>query len=187
MSQVGPPGDARDFAMGATTVTVASDGSVTAVRHPRRGHSILLTEGAPGPEGSMHDAAHRWGKGFAILDGCGYRFDAPARANWRDDGVDLTYPLGPLTLTVHRRVSGAWSESYELSNLSAEPVDIGSFAISTPWRDVYGSAQDSLQRAVHAHVWAGGADSWVWAAPMDGSGPGLGLTLTAGELWAYSV
>ena len=22
---------------------------------------------------------------------------------------------------------------------------------------------------------------------MDGSGPGLGLTLTAGELWAYSV
>ena len=148
---------------------------------------MLLTEGAPGPEWSMHDAAHRWGKGFAILDGRGYRFDTPARSNWRDEGVDLTYPLGPLTLTVHRRVSRAWSESYELSNLSAEPVDIGSFAISTPWRDVYGSAQDSLQRAVHAHVWAGGADAWVWAAPMDGSGPGLGLTLTAGELWAYSV
>jgi hypothetical protein len=50
-----------------------------------------------------------------------------------------------------------------------------------------GSAADSLCRAVHAHVWTGGADSWVWAAPMDGSGPGLGLVLTEGELWAYSV
>ena len=52
---------------------------------------------------------------------------------------------------------------------------------------MYGSAADSLRRAVHAHVWTGGADAWVWAVPMDGSAPGLGLTLTAGELWAYSV
>ena len=50
-----------------------------------------------------------------------------------------------------------------------------------------GPAADSLRRAVHAHVWTGGADAWVWAVPMDGSGPGLGLTLTDGELWAYSV
>ena len=41
--------------------------------------------------------------------------------------------------------------------------------------------------AVHAHLWTGGADSWVWAVPMDGSAPGLGLQLTDGELWAYSV
>jgi hypothetical protein len=142
---------------------------------------MLLVEGAPGPEGSMHDAAHPWGKGFAILDGRGYRFDVPARSEWRDDGVDLTYPVGPLDLTVQRRVSGTWSESYELFNRSTAPVDIGSFAISTPWRDIYGSASDSLQRAVHAHVWAGGADSWVWVVPLDGSQPGLGLTLTAGR------
>ncbi|HEV2927487.1 MAG TPA: hypothetical protein VGW74_02255, partial [Propionibacteriaceae bacterium] len=187
MSQAAEAGDAREFAMGPTTVTLGSDGSVTEVRHPRRDHSMLLHEGAAGPEGSMHDAAHRWGKGFAIVDGRGYRFDAPTRQEWRDDGVDLTYPLGPLTLSVQRRVRETWSESYELSNPSTAPVDIGSFAISTPWRDLYGSARDSLQRAVHAHVWAGGADAWVWAVPMDGSGPGLGLILTAGELWAYSV
>ena len=35
---------------------------------------------------------------------------------------------------------------------------------------------------MHAHVWTGGADSWVWAAPMDGSGPGLGLVLTEGGM-----
>jgi hypothetical protein len=86
MSQIGPAGGAHGFAMGSTTVTMASDGSVTEVRHPRRDHSMLLDEGAPGPEGSMHDAAHRWGKGFAILDGRGYRFDAPSRQEWRGDG-----------------------------------------------------------------------------------------------------
>ena len=60
-------------------------------------------------------------------------------------------------------------------------------AVSTPWRDVYWSSRDSLRRAVHAHVWTGGAEAWVWASPMDGSRPGLGLTLTEGALWAYSV
>ncbi len=187
MSMAAEAGDVREFAMGPTTVVLSSDGAVTGVRHPRRAHSMLLAEDAPDPEGSMHEAAHRWGKGFAILDGRGYRFDAPDQLEWRDDGVDLTYPLGPLILTVRRRVTETWSESYELANPSSTPVDIGSFAVSTPWRDVYGSAADSLRRAVHAHVWTGGADSWVWAVPMDGSGPGLGLTLTAGELWAYSV
>ncbi len=49
------------------------------------------------------------------------------------------------------------------------------------------SSRESLTGAVHAHVWTGGADAWVWAVPMDGSGPGLGLQLKEGELWAYSV
>jgi hypothetical protein len=71
--------DVRWFPMGTTTISMASDGAVTAVRHPRRDHSMLLAEGAPDSEGSMHDPAHRWGKGFAILDGRGYRFDAPTR------------------------------------------------------------------------------------------------------------
>ena len=66
-------------------------------------------------------------------------------------------------------------------------MTIGSVGVSTPWRDVYSSSRDSLRRAVHAHLWTGGADSWVWAVPMDGSAPGLGLVLTEGELWSYSV
>lgn len=69
MGQAAEAGDAREFAMGPTTVTIGHDGAVTGVRHPRRDHSMLLAEGVLGPEGSMHDAAHRWGKGFAILDG----------------------------------------------------------------------------------------------------------------------
>ena len=95
---------------------------------------------------------------------------------------------GPgLELRIDRRFGTSWVESYELINTGARPVSVGSIAVSTPWRDVYFSAADSLRGAVHAHLWTGGRDSWVWAIPMSGVGPGLGLVLTAGTLDAYSV
>ncbi|HET6740890.1 MAG TPA: hypothetical protein VFH76_18220, partial [Kribbella sp.] len=92
-----------------------------------------------------------------------------------------------LELRVGRRFGEQWTETYELRNTGDTPVELGSVAISTPYRDVYTSSRESLSGAVHAHVWTGGADAWVWATPMDGSGPGLGLQLKEGELWAYSV
>ena len=49
MSQADQVSVDHQFAMGATTVTMASDGAVTAARHPRRDHSMLLAEGAPDP------------------------------------------------------------------------------------------------------------------------------------------
>ncbi len=180
-------GHNRRFPFGGGAVVLAADGAVRAIRHPRRDHSMLLEDAGTSVEAVMHDAAHDWGKGFAILDGGGYRFDTPTQLDWATDGVDLRYELGPLRLSVRRRIGTTWTESYELHNTSARAVTVGCFAVSTPWRDLYGSSHDSLHRAVHAHVWAGGADAWVWAIPMDGSGPGLGLSLTEGELWAYSV
>jgi hypothetical protein len=135
----------------------------------------------------MHTASRRWGKGFGILDGRSVRFDAPAPMDWSADGVAATYACGPVELTVTRHIAADWSERYDLHNISGRMVAVGSLGISTPWRDVYESCRDSLDRAVYAHVWTGGADSWAWVVPMDGSAPGLGLRLTAGELWAYSV
>jgi hypothetical protein len=70
---------------------------------------------------------------------------------------------GGLELNIARRVGTAWTETYQLRNTSDAPVTIGSIGICTPWRDVYSSSRDSLHRAVHAHIWTGGADSWVWA------------------------
>lgn len=180
-----PP--ARRFPFGGGSVELAADGSVVAVGHPTRGHSMLLREDASAIEAAFHGPERRWGKGFVLAGGRGHRFDRPDGLRWHPDGVDLTYGLGPLTLTVTRRVGAAWTESYSVRNSSDYPVSIGSWGISTPWRDLYGSSRDSLRGAVHAHVWTGGADAWVWAVPMDGSGPGLGLTLDYGELWAYSV
>lgn len=150
---------------------------------------MLLAEGADTPDGVFHGTAQRWGKGFIIADQGSFRFDAPSVITETAGGVELAYQLGAeLELRVTRQiVDDVWTESYRLCAVGDSVVSIGSFAISTPWRDVYFSAADSLRRAVHAHVWVGGADSWVWAVPMDGSSPGLGLAVTEGELWAYSV
>ncbi|MEU8221130.1 hypothetical protein [Kribbella sp. NPDC048915] len=170
----------ESFDFGRGTVQLADDGSVVQVLHPD-GRRILLDEGR------VHDSLHAWGKGFVITDRGAHRFDAPTFTRWRSSGIDLLYRFGDLELRVGRRFGEQWTETYELRNVGAEPVEIGSLAISTPYRDVYASSHESLTGAVHAHVWTGGADAWVWAVPMDGSGPGLGLQLQEGELWAYSV
>ncbi len=177
----------RRFAFGAGQLWVSSDGAVRSVMHPDGRRPMLLEENPGSPEARMHSSAQRWGKGFVITDRGGDRFDAPTTLEWAADGVDLVHRLGALELRISRRVGETWHEAYELRNRANAPITVGSLGISTPWRDVYHSSGDSLRRAVHAHVWVGGADSWVWAAPMDGSGPGLGLVLTEGELWSYSV
>lgn len=169
------------FAFGAGQVELTDDGAVKAVLHPTRKHSMLLDDGV------VHDAAHYWGKGFVISGSGSHRFDAPDFTRWRQTGIDLLYRLGNLELRVGRRFGDHWTETYEVRNTAAEAIELGSLGISTPYRDLYSSSRESLDNAVHAHIWTGGADSWAWAQPMDGSGPGLGLQLMEGELWAYSV
>ncbi|WP_238161118.1 hypothetical protein [Kribbella antibiotica] len=161
----------ESFGFGRGTVQVDDDGAVAQVLHPD-GREVLQ---------------HVWGKGFVITDGGSHRFDQPALVRWRSSGLDLLHQLGGLELRIGRRFGEHWTETYELRNPTAEPVEVGSLAISTPYRDMYRSSRESLTGAVHAHFWTGGADAWAWAVPMDGSGPGLGLELKEGALWAYSV
>ncbi|MFB6725718.1 hypothetical protein ACFCV3_36440 [Kribbella sp. NPDC056345] len=165
----------ESFGFGPGTVQIADDGAVAQVLHPD-GRDVL-----------QYAAQRAWGKGFLITDRGSHRFDHPALVRWRSTGLDLLYQLGGLELRVGRRFGEHWTETYELRNPTAEPVEVGSLAISTPYRDVYRSSRESLTGAVHAHIWTGGADAWAWAIPMDGGGPGLGLQLKEGELWAYSV
>lgn len=139
------------------------------MRHPD-GRPLLLEETAEAPEARFHDSTRRWGKGFIIAYGLGYRFDWPRHLVWRPNGVDLDYTVGPLTLQIQRGIDNTWTETYTLTT----PTDLGSWGISTPWRVVYASSLDSLHRAVHAHLWTGGGDAWVMAQPMDDSGPILG-------------
>ncbi|MFF1822624.1 hypothetical protein ACFVWG_35305 [Kribbella sp. NPDC058245] len=161
----------ESFGFGPGTIQIADDGAVARVLHPD-GRQVLQST---------------WGKGFVITDRGSHRFDQPVLTRWRSSGLDLLHQLGDLELRVGRRFGEHWTETYELRNPTAEPVAVGSLAISTPYRDVYRSSRESLIGAVHAHIWTGGADAWAWAVPMDGSSPGLGLQLKEGELWAYSV
>jgi hypothetical protein len=162
-----------------------SDGSVVRIEHPAHPHMTFLYDESVD---EFHISAHRWGKGFVSCDRGAARWDAPTRLTIDDAGVAAEYalPIG-LELSVTRAFGPQWTESYAVRNTGDDAVRIGGFAVSTPFRDRYVDAEASLSGCCHAHVFAGGAGSYVWAVGMDGTAPGLGLVLTDGELWGYSV
>lgn len=178
------------FRCGPGSVTCdPEDGAPVRVSHPEHGEMTFLLDERPAPEGdgNFHDPIARWGKGFAIVDGTAHRWDQPTSLQVSPDSVEASYELGDAELSVLRRFGDVWSERYRWHNRGDTTVSVGSIGISTPFRDVYGDAAASLRSACHAHVWTGGAYSYVWAQRMDGGGPGLGLALTEGELWSYSI
>jgi hypothetical protein len=175
-----------EFAFGqGTAICDAGDGSVLAIRHPSCPRmEFLLSE----RESAWHHSPFYWGKGFVMTDRGAGRWDAPQRIEILPDGIRAAFePLPGLRLEVERRFGTHWSETYRLVNERDHPLAIRSLAISVPYRDIYPSAQECLESACHAHIWAGGTYAYVWAVRMDGQGPGLGLALEQGELWSYSV
>lgn len=174
----------RTFPCGDGTVEVDDAGLVTAVRHPAHpGLNALLDDSLPwfAPE-------WRWGTGFVHTDKGAGGFVRPAAVAFTEAGVSARYePVPGLRLTVQRTFGELWRERYVLRNDAHTETVIGSYAITTPIRDLYGPAAEVLRRHCHAHVWTGGAESWLVAVRMDGTPPALALDLTEGELWAYSI
>ena len=182
----------QSWSLGPGSITCdMSDGSVLSVEHPDHpGMNFLLHE----RENDWHHAPFRWGKGFLLTPEHGARWNQPHTLVVRADGLDCVYQLLPsLTLKVSRTFGQQWVETYTLTNSgqaladNEQGMEIISLGISTPFRDLYSSAKESLFGHCHAHIWTGGAHSYVWAWPMRGKGPGLGLALTQGELWSYSI
>ncbi len=177
---------AAELAAGAGRVIIdPTDGSPVQVVDPDAPDRRFVLDERTDPS---HSAEHRWGSGFVITD--------TGSARWRDPDdllitpgrVEARFDLGPgLRLTVHRTAGDRMVERYELHNLGSTTVRVGSLAINVPLRDVYAGAAEALREAVHAHVWTGGADAWVLAEPMSGTGQSLGLILDVGELWSYSI
>lgn len=162
-----------------------SDGAPVGFFHARQPNLRFLL----GDAEAWHYAPMRWGKGFLIANGCGRRWDQPESLQFDGRGVTCRFAINEhLVLKVRRETTGlTWRETYTLHNKASSPIVLGSLGVSTPFRDIYPSAREALTACCHAHVWTGGAFSWVWAVPMNGGDPGLGLTLTKGELWAYSI
>ena len=171
--------------LGTGQVTVAGDGAPLDFRHPDLpAHRFLLQETSD----TWHSAEHRWGTGFVITDQGFGRWQAPDQTLWRHDQALASYsPTAEIDLTVQRTFGGTFTETYRWRNASDRVVTIHSLGVSTPWRDVYNSAVDALTAAVHAHVFCGGAESWVLAEPMSGARPLLGLIVAEGALAAYSI
>ena len=178
------------FGAGSLTCDL-TDGTVVSVEHPAHpGMNFLLGE----QEKSWHNGPFRWGKGFIVTADRGARWNQPDSVVVRENGLDCVYHLFPfLTLNVSRTFGQQWREIYTLTS-TAQPhevkeqaIDLISLGISTPFSDLYSSAKESLSRHCNAHIWTGGAYSYIWSIPMNGKGPGLGLALTEGELWSYSI
>ncbi|MDX2080281.1 MAG: hypothetical protein SFU53_05810 [Terrimicrobiaceae bacterium] len=174
------------FAFGDGEVRIdRSDGAPVGFFNARQPNLRFLL----GEAEAWHYAPMRWGKGFLIANGCGRRWDHPEFLQFDKQGVTCRFAVNEhLLLSVRRETTGlTWRETYTLHNHASSPLVLGSLGVSTPFRDIYPSAREALTACCHAHIWTGGAHSWVWALPMSGGDPGLGLALTEGELWAYSI
>ncbi|WP_020575438.1 hypothetical protein [Actinopolymorpha alba] len=174
----------RTYRCGEGTVDVDDDGLVVGARHPAH----------PGLNAVLDDSVWwfgpdwRWGTGFLLTDAGSGRFVRPADVAFDETEVRVSYePVPGLRLDVTRTFGEKWRERYVLRNTSTTTITIGSYAIATPIRDLYGPAAQVLREHCHAHVWTGGAESWLAAVRMDGTPPALALDLTEGELWAYSI
>ena len=173
----------KKFSYGSGHILVDSEnGAVKSVR--RAGRPFLLGH----DEREWHHSTHDWGKGFGIINETPVYWDHPSAIRFHRNSVQLAYSLADFCqLKVRRSFGVKWSESYQWHNSSSKIISISCLGIYTPWRDVYTSAADSLTRACHAHIWPGGEMAWVWAVPMSGDSPGVGLRVVKGDIWAYSI
>ncbi|KAI9149026.1 hypothetical protein HJFPF1_11071 [Paramyrothecium foliicola] len=131
---------------------------------------------------------HNWGSGHVVTDRGSGRWNAHSPMTRNGDNNAATFaPTNQLSLEVVRKFGALLEETYTFVNRSDQPLTITSLGIQTPFADVYNGARRALAEAVHTHVFCGGSWSWVLAQPMSGEGSVLGLRLTEGVLWGYSI
>jgi hypothetical protein len=119
--------------------------------------------------------------------------DAPVR--WQDcsltvDGDVLTarYECRGWAVTVTRRPDGdGLDELITVRNTLDRSREVGSLWIYTPFNvDLVGAAGDLRQRC-HAHVWAGGRETWIKAVRWSGEGVPVTLRVHTGHFFAYGL
>lgn len=114
------------------------------------------------------------------------------RMNWVEGNVEWGTVKCPDELTVSvesERTGDIIKEKYIFTNNSCKDVftsltDIG---IYTPFNDDYVDAKTCLKYRCHTHIWCGENVSYIMALRMGGGTPNLGLVLTKGALYGYSV
>ncbi|MGW0845338.1 hypothetical protein ACWD26_35435 [Streptomyces sp. NPDC002787] len=176
----------RRFAFGGGWAVLGADASPAAFEHACDPDRLYLLDESVD---TWHGPDHAWGTGFAITSRGSGRWQTPYETEWRADGATARHrPVPGLELTVRRQVTGdRYTESYTWTNTGDEPLRITGLGLNVPIRDVYDGAAGALARSCHAHVFTGGAWSWLLAEPMAGTPPLLGAIVRTGALWAYSI
>lgn len=174
------------FGFGAGQVVLGADAAPVAFAHASDPDRLYLLDETVD---TWHGPDHGWGAGFAITSRGSGRWQTPRETEWYADGVTARHrPVPGLELAVRRQVTEErYTETYTWTNTGDEPLRITGLGVNVPVRDVYDSAVGALARSCHAHVFTGGAWSWVLAEPMSGTPPLLGAIVRTGALWAYSI
>jgi hypothetical protein len=138
---------------------------------------------------AWHSIEHQWGSGHLVTNRGGFRWHTPVETRTTEGGFETVHQLSAgIRVTVRRRIEGAvLRERYTVTNEGTEALAITGLGIQTPFADLYGSAADSLDHAVHAHLFTGGTWAWALAQPMSGTGRSLGLIVREGAVRAYSI
>ncbi|MEQ4717439.1 hypothetical protein [Nonomuraea sp. B19D2] len=176
----------RRFEFGGGSVLLGQDGAPVSFEHAADPDRLYLLDEALD---TWHGPDHSWGSGFMITPEGSGRWASPVDLDWRADGVTARHrPLPGLGLEVTRRArNGRFTETYTWTNTGDHEIALTGLAVNTPIRDLYDGAATALARSCHAHVFTGGAWSWLLAEPMSGNAPLLGVIVREGSLWAYSV
>ena len=181
-----PPPHSVSFAIRGAKIWVDQrDGCPVRAQAPVGGPAeFLLDEKYP-----FFQAPHRWGKGFVLLkERRACKWGQPDHLSITQKKVLARHSMdGTIKLEVARHFGDYWTEEYTWHNVSRKSLILTSIGIRTPFRDVYSSSSASLRECCHAHLFPGGSYAFAWAWPMKGAGPGLGLRVTKGALWAYSI
>jgi hypothetical protein len=171
--------------LGEGAVALDDHGAPTAYVHDRLPTNRFLLSQATD---SWHTADRCWGAGFVITDHGAAQWAVPDSSSVNPERATQRFGLtDQLRLDVQRTAGDQLLETYRWTNTGDDELQIGSLALSTPWRDVYEARGRAHETAVHAHISATGAQAWVLARPMHGGGPLLGLIVRQGVISAYSV
>lgn len=136
-----------------------------------------------------HSPNFQWGAGSITTNLGSTNWLRPSETTVDHSVYEARFDLigNKVTLVVKRAAGRDLIEEYVWSNNTSEPLTIERLTISAPFNDQYPDCATALDSCVNAHIFTGGAVSWVIAEPMDGVGKVLGLTLREGELNAYSI
>jgi hypothetical protein len=140
-------------------------------------------------ESPWHASSSSWGLGWhGRKYGQLERWQRPVSIVKSPKSVLLRYRTTSLDITLRRTLTqSGLQESYRFRNRSKSPLPGLELGLYAPFNDNYPDAETCQKRRCHAHVWCGGASSWVSALRMGGDAPHLGLVLTQGELESYAI
>ena len=165
-------------------------GAVMRLAHP--GDSSEMNWVCSPAENQWFPNSNGWGLGYCEMPSTGgsaaLRWQLPIRISAGGSSLRVLYRLGPLEISVIRRLRGAQlDEEFVFRNTGKQAQLVRGIRLFTPFNDNYPDAVTCMTRRCHAHIWCGGHAAYVCCLRMGNVAPHLGLVLTDGFIGGYSI